>query len=173
MDTTSRLHGNLEFYVVSQRQLAAAVGLSAMRINQLIGEGVVIRDPSSRTGEVMMLESLRNFYQSRKTSSDGVNFWNEKALHEKAKRELSEIKLGQARGELVEARLVEESLTALFKVISQKLLAIPSKMARQLSGKGELEIKRLLSEEIEYVLEELSNYDVGELKTDVAIYDED
>lgn len=173
MNTTSRLHGNLEFYVVSQSQLAAAVGLSAMRINQLIGEGVVIRDPSSRTGEVMMLASLKNFYQSRKTSSEGVNFWTEKALHEKAKRELLEIKLGQARGELVEAQAVEESLTALFKVISQKLQAIPSKMARQLSGKNDLEIKQLLSEEIGYALEELGNYDVDELKTDVAIYDED
>ena len=46
-------------------------------------------------------------------------------------------------------------------------------MARQLSGKGELEIKQFLSEEIGYALEELGNYDVGELKTDVAIYDED
>ena len=173
MDTTSRLRGDLKYYVVSQTQLAAAVGLSTMRINQLIGEGIVIRDPLSRTGEVMMLESLQNFYQSRKTTGDGVNFWNERALHEKAKRELAELKLGRAKGELLETAKVEDSLTALFRTISQKLLAIPAKMGRQLSGKSNMEIKRLLTEEIEYVLEEMSNYDLEEMKSDVAIYGED
>lgn len=174
MDTTSRLRGDLKYYVVSQTQLASAVGLSVMRINQLIGEGIVIRDPLSRTGEVMLLESLKNFYQSRKTTDeDGLNYTVERARLTKAKRELAELKLGRAKGELLEAKKVEESLTALFRVISQKLLSMPSKMGRQLSGKAELEIKQLLSEEIGYALEELSNYDVGELKTEVAIYDED
>ena len=174
MDTTSRLRGDLKYYVVSQTQLAAAVGLSTMRINQLIGEGIVIRDPLSRTGEVMMLESLQNFYQSRKTTDeDGLNYTVERARLTKAKRELAELKLGRAKGELISAQETAESLTALFQAISQKLLAIPAKMGRQLIGKSEREIKLLLSEEIEYVLEDLSNYNLDELKADVSIYDED
>lgn len=168
-----KVNGEIKLIAVSQRQMSAALGLSTTRINELVNEKVLIRDESRVDGRLMLYDSLQNYFLSRKTTGDGVNFWNERALHEKVKREMSELKLGQARGELIPAKEMLDSLTALFKVISQKLQAIPSKMGRQLSGKDELEIKRLLSEEIGYALEELGNYDVGELKTDVAIYDED
>lgn len=157
MDTTSRLRGDLKYYVVSQTQLASAVGLSVMRINQLIAEGIVIRDPLSRTGEVMMLESLQNFYQSRKTTGDGVNFWAEKALHEKAKRELSELKLEQERGEVYKASEVEAVLTEMLIDFRNKLSGMGHKLAAQLEGKPASGICAAIDAEIEQALEELAD----------------
>ena len=157
METTSRLRGDLKYYVVSQTQFASAVGLSAMRINQLIDEGIVIRDPLSRTGEVMLLESLQNFYQSRKTTGDGVNFWAEKALHEKAKRELSELKLEQERGEVYKASEVEAVLTEMLIDFRNKLSGLGHKLAAQLEGKSATGICAAIDAEIEQALEEVSD----------------
>ena len=157
METTSRLRGDLKYYVVSQTQFASAVGLS-----QLIDEGIVIRDPLSRTGEVMMLESLQNFYQSRKTTGDGVNFWAEKALHEKAKRELSELKLEQERGEVYKASEVEAVLTEMLIDFRNKLSGLGHKLAAQLEGKTATAICDIIDSEIELNLKELSENVKGE-----------
>ena len=131
--------------------------MSVTRINQLIDEGIVIRDPLSRTGEVMFLESLQNFYQSRKTTGDGVNFWAEKALHEKAKRELTELKLEQERGEVYKASEVEAVLTEMLIDFRNKLSGIGHKLAAQLEGKTATGICAAIDAEIEQALEELSD----------------
>ena len=43
----------------SQSNLSRALGLTQPRINQLIDEGIVIRDEQDTTGGVMIFESLK------------------------------------------------------------------------------------------------------------------
>ena len=170
-----KVMGEIKEMAVSQRQMSAALGLSTTRINQLLQEGMLVRDKSRTNGQLMLFDSLKNYFLSKRTGEDGeeLNYTMERARLTKAKRELAELKLGRAKGELLEATKVEESFTGLLTTLRKNLTALPSKMARQLSGKSESEINRILAEEIDYALEELSNYDLGELKTEVAIYDED
>lgn len=149
----------IQLMTCTQTQLARALNLSKQRVNQLIDEGIVVRDETSFTGQVMLLESLRNFFLSRSGHLGGeisVNFWKERGLHEKAKRELAEIKLAQARGELYDASEVESVFTELLTNFRNKLLGLPAKLAPQLEGKSRGEINSMLTAEIEENLAELT-----------------
>ena len=93
----------------TQTNLAKALNVTQPRINQLIEEGVVIRDDNDPTGGVMVFRSLANFFSTKALSTEDseVDFWTEKARHEKAKREMAELKLRERKEELYEASDVE------------------------------------------------------------------
>ena len=107
--TTNKIDDEIQLIAVTQRQMSRALGLGTTRINQLIDEGILIRDETSRSGQLMLFESLRNFFLSKNANlGDGenaVNFWKERGLHEKAKRGLAEVKLAKTKGELYEKQL--------------------------------------------------------------------
>lgn len=145
---------------VTQRQMSKALGLGTTRINQLIDEGILIRDETARNGQVMLLESLKNYFLSKNAALDGdanVNFWKERGLHEKAKRELAELKLAKNRGELYEAEVVERVLSELLTNFRSKMTGLPSKLAPQLAGKDRSEIYKIMTVAIEELLTELAD----------------
>lgn len=156
----NKVDGEIQLMAVTQRQMSAALGLGTTRINQLIDEGIIVRDETSRSGQVMLFESLRNFFLSRNANlgngADTVNFWRERGLHEKAKRELAEVKLAKTRGELYEASTVERVLSEILTNFRSKLLGLPSKYAAQLDGKSRSEIYDMLTTAIEENLTELA-----------------
>lgn len=156
----NKVDGEIQLMAVTQRQMSAALGLGTTRINQLISEGIIVKDETSRSGQVMLFESLRNFFLSRNANlgngADTVNFWHERGLHEKAKRELAEVKLAKTRGELYEASTVENVLSEILTNFRSKLLGLPSKYASQLNGKSRSEIYDMLTAAIEENLTELA-----------------
>lgn len=158
-----KLDKNCKEWTVSQSHLARILEVSHQRVNQLIEEEVVVRDESSKSGGVFLIESLRNYYLSKNTVKDNesgsVNFWKEKGLHERAKRQMAELKLRVRKGELYEASIVEAVMTEQLVNFRNKLLGIPAKFATRLEGKSRAEINDALTEEIENCLDELSkNY---------------
>ena len=153
----ARVRGDIIEMTVSQTQLAAVLGISQPRVNQLIDEGVVVRDEQSKTGEVLLYESLQNYFLSKKATGAGVNFWKERGLHEKAKRELAELKVAARRGELYEAQTVEAVLVELLAAFRSKLSGLPAKYAPRLTGQSRGEIYDLLTSAIEEELTELSD----------------
>ena len=164
-----KIQGEVKEATCTQTQLARALGVSKQRVGQMIEEQVVVRDEFSTNGQVMLFESLQNYFLSRNTGGDGVNFWKEKGLHEKAKRELAEVKLAKTRGELYEAATVENVMTEQLANFRTKLLGLPSKYATQLEGKSRAEIDDALTDAIEECLTELAEgYRSAELKTDDA-----
>ena len=165
----NKIHGAIEELTCSQSQMARALKISQPRINHLIDEGIVIRDESSKVGAVMLFESLRNYYLSKKATGDGVNFWQERGLHERAKRELAELKLSKSRGEVYSAAVVEGVLTELLTNFRNKLLGLPSKMAAQLEGCSREEIYAMLTSAMEEELTELSDGVDGSDFTDEII----
>jgi hypothetical protein len=151
-----RLVGEVKEATVTQSQLGRAIGVSKQRINQLIDEGIVVRDELSTNGQVMLFDSLQNYFLSKNTTGDGVSFWKERSLHEKVKRELDEVKLSRARGELYDASTVELMLVEIVTNFKNRLLGIPSKFATQLEGKPRDEIYTMLTTALEDELTELS-----------------
>lgn len=151
-----KVQGEVKDATCTQSQLSRALNVSKQRINQLIDEGVVIRDEFSTNGQVMLFESLQNYFLSKNTTGEGVNFWKEKGLHEKAKRELAEVKLSKTRGELYDAETVESVLVELLTNFRNKLTGLPSKYAARLEGKTRDEIYSELTSAIEDELTELS-----------------
>ena len=139
---------------VTQSFMAKVLGLTQGRISQLLDEGILIRDEESR--QPRLYDGLKSYWLSKKTTGEGVNFWHEKALHEKAKRELSELKLSQERGELYLAAEVEAVLVELLTDFRNKLSGLGHKLAAQLEGKTATAICDIIDSEIEFELKELS-----------------
>lgn len=156
---TNKIDDEIQLIAVTQKQMAKALGLGTTRINQLIDEGIIVRDETSRSGQVMLFESLRNFFLSKNaniTGDDNVSFWKERALHEKAKRELAEVKLSKTRGDLYESATVEAVLAELLTNFRSKLLGLPSKYAPQLQQKSREDIYSILTQAVEENLSELA-----------------
>ena len=78
-----------------------------------------------------------------KSNDDKVpNYWREKALHEKAKRELAELDLKLKQDQLVEVDQVGDHLDKIFSAVRQRLLATPSKIAPLVHAEESVEIRR-------------------------------
>lgn len=150
-----KIQGEVKEATATQSQLGRALGVSKQRIGQLIDEGIVIRDEFSPNGQVMLFESLQNYFLSKNVSGDSVNFWKERGLHEKAKRELAELKLAKSRGEVYDATTVESVLVELLTNFRSKLTGLPAKYSTQLEGKTRGEIYDMLTTAIEEELTEL------------------
>ena len=138
-----KIKENLLQITTSQSNLAQALKLTPPRISAMIKSGIIVKDDSDRSGGVYIFESLKNYYQ-RHSSDNDVDFNQERALHERAKRQIAELKLEKAE-DLVKLRT--------------RLLTIPSKLAPMIEGKSKGEIDLILTREIEDTLAEMSNFD--------------
>ena len=94
------------------------------------------------------------------------NYWREKALHEKAKRELAELDLKLKQNQLVEVDQVGDHLDKKFSAVRQRLLATPSKIAPLVHAEESVGGVRIVLESAVFeVLSELSEYVPVEQKT--------
>ena len=66
---------------------------------------------------------------NKSANKNAPNYWSERALHEKAKRELAELDLKLKHDQLVEVDQVGDHLDKIFYAVRQRLLATPSKIA--------------------------------------------
>ena len=170
-----KVSGNPLHITVSQANLAKALKLTTGRVNQLIKEGVVIRDDNDARGGVFLLESVRNYDRSKGASSNSeeeLDYTQEKARHEKVKREISELKLAKADGRVYDAQTVELVMIEMLSNLRTQLLGLPSKMAPQLDGKSKEEIYTMMTSEIEDKLAELSEYSPELFMTDEIVDEE-
>lgn len=162
MKSPFKVSGEIVLMTVSQRQMSAAIKLSTTRVNELINEGIMIRDPSTEQGQLMLLDSLKNYYLSKSgADEETVNFWAERSKHEKAKREMAELKLAERKGELYYAADVEAEITEWLVDFRNKLLGVGHKLAKRLEGKTAAAICDIIDDEIDEILKEL-NEDVEE-----------
>ena len=94
------------------------------------------------------------------------NYWIEKALHEKAKRELAELDLKLKQDQLVEVDQIGDHLDKIFSVVRQRLLAMPSKIAPLVQAEESVGGARIVLESTVFeVLSELSEYNPAKQKT--------
>lgn len=152
---------------VSQSNLAGALGVSVPRVNQLINEGVVVREPATKSGAVLLFDSLKNLFSKSSASADNdLSYWKEKTLEVRAKRELAEFKLAKAKGDVYTAKDVESALSEMVGCFRTELLGLPHRVAPSLENKNQDEIFEILIEEIEKSLEEISNFNTENLKSE-------
>ena len=159
---------------VTQSALARALGLTQPRINQMIQDGVVIRDEKDPNGGIKLLHSLKNYFMSKSGNTGGTeeedaeaSYWKEHSKHERAKRQLAELKLEKERGRLYEAKTVELAMTEQLVMLRTKLLGMPTKLAAILEGKDKGAIFDILNTEIEENLSEMSKYNPDMFKEEI------
>ncbi len=143
---------------MTQTALGRALNLSPARINQLIDLDVVIRDEKDTSGGVFLFDSVKNYFLSKKAAKEDADLFKEKAIHERVKRQISELKLAREEGRLYEATTVEAVMIEQLVGLRTHLLSLGAKLGAQLEGKSRAEIASVIDREVEERLSELSEY---------------
>lgn len=161
-----KFNGEISEITVTQTAFAKWLGCSQQRVSQMTSNGELVRDEFDKTGRIKLADSLKFYFLSKNSGGDEASYWKEKALHERAKRELAELKLQERRGELYEAAVVESVMIEHLTNFRTKLLGLPAKIAAKLPADIRGEVYDDLTREIENCLDELAkNYHDADLKS--------
>lgn len=135
--------------------LAELLMITTRRVNQLVSEEVISREAE---GDFILPTAVAAYYENKYSNVEETDFMAEKALHEKAKRQLAELELRKRNGEVHEAADVEMVMTDMLTNLRSQLLGLPAKMAPQLANRDKDYIDNILTDEIHARLAELSEY---------------
>lgn len=156
---------NIDNITVSAEVLGNMFGVSDRRIRQMAEEGIVAR---AAKGRYRLVESIKSYLLTLKLAAEGVgveladgeiDIDEEKALHERVKRHISELKLQIMKGELHKAEDVELVMTDMLTAFKVKMMGIPSKAAPVLENRDTAFIKERLTSEVMEALNELKDYE--------------
>lgn len=177
---TTRNVDELHAVTVSAQRLGKILGVGDRMVRHLAEEGVLKRNSH---GKYLLVESVKNYILTlkiSKTSSnegeleDGTLDWeNEKAIHERIKRQITELKLQVLKGQLHKSEDVERVVNDMLAKFKSKMEAMPAKLARKLEKKSKTQILEILQDEIRSGLEELSEYNPSDYYSDDYIEIED
>lgn len=152
--------------IVNQKELAQCLGISTRRVRQLREEGLF---KLSQEGRGYSLEkSIQEYIEYKVNAETGrrasISKEEVQAEHEEVKKQLSLLKLRKLRRELHEAADVEAYLSDMLIRFKNRLMAVPAKLAMQVSGENDLNMLiQIIRKELTAVLEELSEYDPDEI----------
>lgn len=155
---------DIKTMVVSSKTLETLFGVSDRTIRYLAEEGIVERDSH---GKYKFMTSVKSYITALKIAGDKktvevdgetLDLDAEKAIHERLKRQITEIKLQLIQGKVHKAEDIEAVMTDMLLRFKSKLEGMPSKLARKLEGENKVDIQRILEEEIRDALTELSEY---------------
>lgn len=136
-------------------ELARLLGITQRRVQQLTEMKVITRQPE---GDFLLPEAIAEFYGFKYKTDESVDYMAEKALHEKAKRELAEMEVRKRQWELFEAADIKEVMTNMLVNFRTQFLGLPDKMSPQLANRSAGEINALLNQEITAELVEVKDY---------------
>ena len=162
--------------IISAPQISYALGLSEMRISQLVDSGVIKK---VARGQYYSLESTKNYVEflKRKTISTEQgplqDYNTERTRLIKHKADLAELQKEQVSSKLIPAADVEIAWSTMSTNMKQRMLAIPTKVASEIfaSQHNMNSIRDIVHREIVESLEELSNVQVRTVNP-IAIADD-
>lgn len=153
---------------VSQKELAEALGLTPRRIRQLSADNGLFRvQTDKRYNLTECIQEYIKFKLEVETSrGNDLDYWEEKARHEEAKRKITEMKLSRMRRESFDASDVEDVWAALILGFREELQALPHKLAPLLIGLDDMaEIDRTIEAEMNSALLTLSQFDLNKIES--------
>ena len=178
-ETDSTKVTDIDNLTVSAAVLGNIFSVTDRRVRQMANEGILVR---AAKGRYNLVESLKNYILSLRLAADGVltedpdgeiNIDEEKALHERVKRHISELKYQTMKGELHKADDVERVMTDMLAAFKTRVMNIPSKVAPVLEDRDAGYIKERLTAEVVEALNELKDYDPKEFYSDEYVEGED
>lgn len=179
VETDSAKVTNIDNITVAAAVLGELFGVKDRRIRQMADEGIVVR---AAKGRYKLVDSIKNYMLSLKLAAEGVgldmvdgeiNFDEEKALHERVKRHISELKLQTMKGELHKAEDVETVMMDMLAAFKTRMMNIPSKVAPILESHDAAYIKDRLTNEVTEALNELKDYDPKAFYSDEYVESEE
>lgn len=166
---------NIDSITVSATVLGDLFGVTDRRIRQMAEEGTVAR---AAKGRYKLADSIKSYLLTLKFKEDNfdedladseLNYDDEKARHEKVKRQISELKFRTMKGELHRAEDVKTVMTDMLASFKTRLMSIPSKTAPVLENRDTAYIKDHLTKEVLEVLNELKDYNPKDFYSDEYI----
>ena len=140
--------------VVTQRQLAALLGISEGRVSQLVSDGVVPAGAPVGAQVGAYCESLRAVAAGR-TEAPEIATERARLLAAQAARE--ELRLGEDRGALVRVDAVRDALANAYITLREAIMSIPARLAPQLAAESDIAAAQsLLDAELHRALTELA-----------------
>jgi phage terminase Nu1 subunit (DNA packaging protein) len=171
-ETESAKVTDIDSLTVSAAVLGNIFGVTDRRIRQMAEEGIIVR---AAKGRYNLVDSLKNYILSLKLAVDSndsdnpdgeLNFEEEKALHERVKRHISEMKLQTMKGELHKADDVRHVMTDMLSSFKTRMMNIPAKVAPVLEDRDAGYIKERLTSEVTEALNELKDYNPADFYSD-------
>ena len=178
-DTESAKVTDIDSTTVSAAVLGNIFSVTDRRIRQMAEEGIIVR---AAKGRYKLVESLKNYTLALKLAAEGantddpdgeINIDEEKALHERIKRHISELKLQVMKGDLHKAEDVERVMMDMLASFKTRLMNIPSKVAPALENRDAAYIKDRLTKEVMEVLNELKDYNPKDFYSDEYVEGEE
>lgn len=178
-ETESAKVTDIDTLTVSAAVLGNIFGVTDRRIRQMAEEGIIVR---AAKGRYNLVDSLKNYILSLKLAVDSndsdnpdgeLNFEEEKALHERVKRHISEMKLQTMKGELHKADDVRHVMTDMLSSFKTRMMNIPAKVAPVLEDRDAGYIKERLTSEVTEALNELKDYNPADFYSDEYVEGED
>lgn len=163
IDTSKRVT-DLEGIFVTAKVMGEIIGVTDRQIRNLANDGMI---PRMANGSYELIPALNGYIENLKVGQreekteirKEEKFQEEKYLHERAKRQKTELQLGQMKGELHSADAVRTVMTDMLSNFKAQLLAMPTKAAPVLIGRSEISvIEDLLKDEVLAILMELKDY---------------
>ncbi len=150
--------------IVNTDYLAKMFGVTRRYVNQLAKEGVLERRAPGRwpleTNVIKYIEFLRSGKSDPEGQESKSIYWEERAKHEAAKREMAELNLAKLKNQMHDAADVEMVMTNMLTVFRNRILGIPQKLAPKLISMNNLaEISSIIETELMEALSELKDYD--------------
>ena len=178
-ETESAKVTDIDSLTVSAAVLGNIFVVTDRRIRQMAEEGIIVR---AAKGRYNLVDSLKNYILSLKLAVDSndsdnpdgeLNFEEEKALHERVKRHISEMKLQTMKGELHKADDVRHVMTDMLSSFKTRMMNIPAKVAPVLEDRDAGYIKERLTSEVTEALNELKDYNPADFYSDEYVEGED
>lgn len=178
-ETESAKVTDIDSLTVSAAVLGNIFGVTDRRIRQMAEEGIIVR---AAKGRYNLVDSLKNYILSLKLAVDSndsdnpdgeLNFEEEKALHERVKRHISEMKWQTMKGELHKADDVRHVMTDMLSSFKTRMMNIPAKVAPVLEDRDAGYIKERLTSEVTEALNELKDYNPADFYSDEYVEGED
>lgn len=170
--------------VVNAKILAKVLGVGVRHITNLHQQGICVKNAS---GRYLLIPSVQNYItrlrveaaasKNIQSDDDGEQLEDlevedintEKAKHEHAKRQITELKLQLMRGQVYEESKIRMVMNDMLTNFRQKMQSIPAKLSTKVEGKGAGEINQILTDEVNEVLMELSDYNPESFVSDTYV----
>ncbi|MFA9464057.1 MAG: hypothetical protein ACERKN_07160 [Velocimicrobium sp.] len=159
----------IDSITVSAKVLSKMLRVSERMVRYLAQDGIMVKTSS---GRYKLEESISNYVANLRVNNDlkkdktqledDLDLNTEKALHERVKRHITDLKYGLMKGNVHKSEDVEAVMIDMLTNFKTKMTALPSKLTPMILDKDKAQIQMILSEEIYEALREISGYNAAD-----------
>jgi len=146
--------------MVNAQELANLLGCTTQYVYMLTKQGILVKEGPSQFPLAENIQKYLQYLLKSEKGGDKTSYWAEKSLHERALRQLSELRLKKLHDKLHDAKAVEAIMNDMMSYFRKRSLAIADETPSKLVGiTNPAEICDILSDAVKDALSDMSNYE--------------